>query len=1153
MRLARLDLVSWGHFVRVSLDLSAPGLHVVYGPNEAGKSTASRAITALLFGVPRATRDAFLLPKATHARVGGRVVGDDGEALELVRRGGQKNTLLTPTDEVLPEERLARLVGIGEATFSAIFSMDHDTLRQGAAAVLRVGGDVGDSLAAAALGDARLSKAVERLREREGDLYNPAPNARKSQLHEAIRAYKEAKQRVDGLESDPKAYEAQRRHARACRDAHNAAVAKLASARARRLRLEEVQRARPVVLERAAVDARLAELAHVPALRAGLEQEHSTIVLRRRQAEGGIEVVLSRREALRERARGRAPIELAPLGWLEPLRRGLARASPRAARLAALATLVEARAAAIAGAEPALVVWLDAPEGARELLGGRAATLRHLAAAREARRLHAQATSRATTLREPRAGVDPELATTLERGLASLDLALLLEPRAVAALRELDVTAAQRDAHELEVGVLLGELFVPGTSLADARALELPSATRLSESDEERRSLARLLERELADARGLDGERREVEAELALQRATLDVPTEDDLAATRRTRDAAISELAGGAEPLLRLAEARAAVRAADALADRMRREAERVLGFAKLAQRAAGLDARARALGEEVSRLRACLDAEGAAELAGFIASGVRVRAVHELTGARARFDRLLASARAAESAARAHLAADVAAREVASTYLAALAESGVVNAPSGVPLAVARDLVLGRRDELRTALAVAREKLQVARQRFEERAVVDAEVAQLEAKIAEETEAARPSLAALGFPLDATSEEAHARFEVLAELLRSSEARAAFLSERADLLAEEEAFRGEVVAAEASLSLPPSPLPMRERAGALVARLEADARAADEARRDAAEDGPLAEQQREFEGALAARGREQAELFALAAASEESTFLEVVRAADARADLSLRRSHLELELGRLSQACPLAELTELVASRAPDEVEADLATLDVAIDELEREARRELEAAFASEQGLAQYHTQDMGAARAAEEAAFYAARVQEVVESWLAERAARRLVERRIERYREESQGPVLARASAHFQALTGGVYSGVTAELGRDDKVTLHARRPNAASLDLAELSDGTRDQLFLALRVASLERLAELGTRAPVVIDDALVHFDDARSRAALSVLASLAATHTVVYLTHHAHVVELARAELGAAAIVHVLQKSERS
>src|SRR5690606_26798621 len=74
--------------------------------------------------------------------------------------------------------------------------------------------------------------------------------------------------------------------------------------------------------------------------------------------------------------------------------------------------------------------------------------------------------------------------------------------------------------------------------------------------------------------------------------------------------------------------------------------------------------------------------------------------------------------------------------------------------------------------------------------------------------------------------------------------------------------------------------------------------------------------------------------------------------------------------------------------------------------------------------------------------------------------------------------------------------------------------------------------------GTRDQLYLALRVASIERFLETSAAPPLVLDDAFVHFDDDRTRAALEVLSELAKRTQVLYFTHHARVVELARAAL---------------
>ena len=64
MRLRDLQLIRFGHFSDLKLDFAAEGkrFHVIYGENEAGKSTALRAISGLLYGVPERTSDAHLLP-----------------------------------------------------------------------------------------------------------------------------------------------------------------------------------------------------------------------------------------------------------------------------------------------------------------------------------------------------------------------------------------------------------------------------------------------------------------------------------------------------------------------------------------------------------------------------------------------------------------------------------------------------------------------------------------------------------------------------------------------------------------------------------------------------------------------------------------------------------------------------------------------------------------------------------------------------------------------------------------------------------------------------------------------------------------------------------------------------------------------------------
>jgi uncharacterized protein YhaN len=98
---------------------------------------------------------------------------------------------------------------------------------------------------------------------------------------------------------------------------------------------------------------------------------------------------------------------------------------------------------------------------------------------------------------------------------------------------------------------------------------------------------------------------------------------------------------------------------------------------------------------------------------------------------------------------------------------------------------------------------------------------------------------------------------------------------------------------------------------------------------------------------------------------------------------------------------------------------------------------------------------------------------------------------------------------------------------------------DDEAVLRAVRADGTDVGIEALSDGTRDQLYLALRLASLERHAHLNEPMPLVLDDVLVHSDDERARAALEVLGDVAQTTEVLFFTHHARLVDLAREALG--------------
>ena len=94
MRLTRLLLQAFGPFTNKAVDFSVSptDLHLIYGPNEAGKSSALRAMTDLRFGIPVRSPDDFV-HAAGDLRIAGVFVDQAGQPIGLVRRKGRGATL----------------------------------------------------------------------------------------------------------------------------------------------------------------------------------------------------------------------------------------------------------------------------------------------------------------------------------------------------------------------------------------------------------------------------------------------------------------------------------------------------------------------------------------------------------------------------------------------------------------------------------------------------------------------------------------------------------------------------------------------------------------------------------------------------------------------------------------------------------------------------------------------------------------------------------------------------------------------------------------------------------------------------------------------------------------------------------------------------
>jgi uncharacterized protein YhaN len=144
---------------------------------------------------------------------------------------------------------------------------------------------------------------------------------------------------------------------------------------------------------------------------------------------------------------------------------------------------------------------------------------------------------------------------------------------------------------------------------------------------------------------------------------------------------------------------------------------------------------------------------------------------------------------------------------------------------------------------------------------------------------------------------------------------------------------------------------------------------------------------------------------------------------------------------------------------------------------------------------------------------------------AQIEAAAERWTVLALARDLLRRSRHAYEEAHRPAVVTAAERHFGPWTDGRYPRIMAPLGQPiDGV----ERADGQQLTLAALSRGTSEQLYLALRFGLVEHFVETsGEPLPIVMDDILVNFDDDRAARAARSIEELAQTCQVIYFTCH--------------------------
>ena len=1160
MKILELRLHAFGPFTDCVLDFSAgrEGLHLVVGPNEAGKSSALRALKQALFKIPARSSDDFVHPHRK-LKLGLRLRSADGHEITVVRRKGNANTLLDEDENPIPESVLAaHLNGLTEGAFSQGFALDHDELVRGGKSIVAGKGELGEVLFQAAGGARDLLKTRERLRLDLDELFKSGGS--KPRINARITELKQARDRAREC-SLPSAKWLEHEANRIRAESELVKIeTELSGARARRHRLQRLSGAILLFNKRREWLIKWDELSDVAILEDDFSERRGKLTEER------IRVGAEHEGALRSLAEIDAELKnlvvpesvLADADRIEQLReaigdfRKLVKALP-VEREKLRAIELEARRIALELGVAESDDWAAQARSMRLARGPRS-TIKSLC------REHAdRATKRADVERriaelESRLHADRREWKIVE-SIGSTDAlaAALAEANAQGDIENQAIEVrGQLERLRFDASTALARLPLWSSSLEALAVLPVPASQTIERFDADftsAQSRKAALQDKIKDARQDESQ---ALAELErLRELAGALPDENDLLAARHRRDALWSTLrsAWEREPapsqflgdgFLKLAEEyERAIAHADALVDRLRREAGRIAEQAALQSR---LDQSRRSLTTlaadlaDASTILTALDARWSTlwtplgidplsprEMLAWIgAHKDLLRLIHEIQDQHNKLSLIdNAIARIRESLERALRSAgeSVASEDGALRTLKRTAEKAIKRLEAAA----------AKRERLGQSLAELEIKLETAR--TELAVIAERRVVWLEAW----------SIAVAPLRLDdrATPEAAESVIEQADDLMNRLKDVETARSRVESLERDRDRFlrmlgNDAPLSADGSVDLDSTAAVARDLVKAYEDALKRNQR------RDGLIERRRQEQLKASDAALALENLKPrfADLCRSAGVADVEQLPLAEKQSREAAALREQLAELEEQLAALAGQESLESFEQAARALDVDRLPDELAALDQSIKDLEGRTA-ELNQTLGGERNELALMNGGAGGAEAAQQAEAITAELAQDVEEYARVRLASKVLEEVVERYRKTNQGPVLGRAGEIFSRLTLHAFSGLRVILDDDGRHLLQAVRSGGDDPVVVEgLSDGTADQLFLALRLASLEVALQNQPPLPLLLDDVLIQFDDRRAQAALDVLAELSTRTQIVLFTHHEHLCTLAQATL---------------
>lgn len=1130
MRLKELNLLAYGKFTDRELQLphSEHDFHVIIGPNEAGKSTVRRAIRELLFGMERQSPLGFLHPQSD-LKLKGVLEAATGK-LEFIRTKQQKS-LRSLEGEPLPDGYLAAAFGsLTEEAFIHLHSLDHTALVDGGRGIVDPKTSVSQMLFQAASGLESFAAVRDSLRERSVELFTA--RGKKNE-------FGAASERLGVAQKTLKEVQVRSKDWVQASEALDNARSALSTERAKRAELEQLrsawERSRRLGSRIEQYDELLQELADLGETLAFGANAKATLEQGITELNTAASITETRESDVQARQEELAAVELDER---------IAELAAEVTQLAQLCGQCVRYPTDIASRKNEVQLWLrEALAHAKQFgwgageeeFGSRVPqdkVLRTLESLLKERGGLIEAERGANELQErQQKTLDAVNQKLLDLGDSSYDPAVEFaldqaNPYKSSAAKERTLRAAAETART-KLGNALTAVGRPAQDVDKLRQLQLPSRERITSIKAARQEMASQLSLRKSRAEESQLSAQALGLQVSQFEAGNKVVTAAEVGGARRERDSVWGDIKAGA---LAVAEGAprldANLRLADELADArtLSESAAASLQGLRDQHQAAKEQADSHAkLAEDKQRELDDFDAMWTAQTTQWGIVGIELEDMHDWLAKR---DAVLAAADELQ----------VKENELRLEQDAAIdAGKALANAMANAGIEVVQNSALAQ------MVARADEYVEEAKtQRVTKQGLLlqqaDAKVALEQGKqaVISKSEAVThwngrwsAALAAANLQVSDTAEVEAAIYagrEIRQLLAKVGDHRVS----RIDMMEAELELLGNS-ARELAQKLAPELLQGKpqEISQTRVARLQ---RALTQADKHTTASNALNETQRLLQEAKARAElvkKTMAPVLQLAQVEDPLLAVLLVEKADRKRHLQQEVHSAKLAIERDSDALSLDKLRLELQEHPPFDAPGKIQDIKDRFEESDRTMTQLVQAEVTTKQALE--------AIDGSEKAAVAEAQRQEAIadmstagEEYVQLATASTLLKWAVDRYRDRKQGPLLERASSIFESLTIGSFRKLRIDYDQTPPALL-AYRSEGAPVKVEGLSDGTRDQLFLALRIAALELQSEQGEPVPFIADDLFINFDDERSKAGLKALWNLSTKTQVIFLSHQEH------------------------